>query len=75
MGKEVKGRSTLNYTGLKAVHSFPVFTTPVLIKGREVATLPEKPQQPVAVESAVRESSRSNTFFALVFLPTKETCS
>lgn len=59
MGKEVKGRSTLNYTGFKAVHSFPDFTTPVLIKGREVATLPEKPQQPVAVESAVRESSRS----------------
>lgn len=59
MGKEVKGRSSLNYIGFKAVHSFPVFTTPVLIKGREVATLPEKPQQPVAVESAVQESSRS----------------
>jgi len=45
-----------------AVHSFPVFTTPVLIKGGEVATLSGKPQQPVAacmVESAVRESSRS----------------
>lgn len=59
MGKEVKGRSTLNYIGFMAVHSFPIFTTPVLIKGREVATFPEKPQQPVAVESAVQESSRS----------------
>lgn len=55
-------REEVPLTGFMAVHSFPVFTIPVLIKGREVATLSGKPQQPVAackMESAVQESSRS----------------
>lgn len=55
-------REEVPLTGFMSVHSFPVFTTPVLIKGREVATLSGKPQQPVAactMESAVQESSRS----------------
>lgn len=53
-----------------AVYSFPIFTTPILIKGREVATLSGKPQQPVAacmVESTIQKSSRSPGQYLLCF--------